>query len=96
MTLVRKSDNVIQVTINGGDGNPVTISGLSDLEIVAYQLPKTIIQRWLMSATQVSTINDTGGIVEVNFDRSKTKLLNFQKEELKLEVIATFADADFE
>jgi hypothetical protein len=96
MAIVKKSDNVIQVVINGSDGNPITITGLSDLEIVAYQLPKRIIQRWLLSSAQVVIIDDAAGIVNVYFDRSNTKLLNFKNEDCKLEVIATFADANFE
>lgn len=95
MAIVRRSDNVIQVTINGADGNPITISGLSDLEIVAYQKPKDIIQRWLKSSAQVTTVNDAGGVVSVNFDRANSKLLNFKIEDCKLEVIASFADANF-
>ena len=96
MAIVRKSDNVIQITINGGDGLPVTITGLSDLEIVAYQLPKRIIQRWTISGGGVVTVNDAGGIVKVYFDRDNTQLLNFKNENCKLEVIATFTDANFE
>lgn len=96
MAIVRKSDNVIQLTINGADGNPITISGLADLEVVAYQLPKAIIQRWLMSDGDVTTVNDAGGIVSVNFDRANTKLMNFKIEDCKLEVIASFSDTDFE
>ena len=96
MAIVRKSDNVIQITVNGGDGLPLTISGLVDLEILAYQLPKRIIQRWSVTGGTVTTINDAGGIVEVNFDRDKTKLLNFKNEDCKLEVVATFTDSDFE
>lgn len=95
MSIVRKSDNVIRVTINGSDGNPITITGLSDLEIVAYQKPKSIIQRWLLSDSEITIVNDAGGIVDVYFDRSNTKLLNFKNEDCKLEVIATFADTDF-
>jgi len=95
MSIVRKSDNVIRVTINGSDANPITISGLQDLEILAYQLPKSIIQRWLLSDGDVVTVNDAGGIVDVYFDRANTKLLNFKNENCKLEVIATFTDTDF-
>ena len=95
MSIVRKSDNVIRVTINGSDGNPITISGLEDLEILAYQLPKSIIQRWLLSDGDVVTVDDAGGVVDVYFDRANTKLLNFKNEDCKLEVIATFTDADF-
>lgn len=95
MSVVRKSDNVIQVTVNGGDGNPLTISALADLEIIAYQLPKTIIQRWLLSDGDITTINDAGGIVQVNFNRSNTKLLNFKIEDVKIEVIGSFTDSDF-
>ena len=95
MAIVRKSDNVIQITINGGDANPLTISGLADLEILAYQLPKTIVQRWVLSDGDITTVNDAGGIVSVNFARANTKLLNFKIEDCKLEVIASFTDADF-
>ena len=95
MSIVRKSDNIIQVTVNGGNGLPLTISSLVDLEIVAYQLPKAIVQRWLLSDGDIVTINDAGGIVEVYFDRANTKLLNFKNEDCKLEVIATFSDTDF-
>lgn len=95
MSVVRKSDYTIRVTVIGGDGNPITISALADLEIVAYQLPKTIIQRWLKSDGDVVTVNDSAGIVDVYFDRSNTKLLNFKNEDCKLEVIATFTDANF-
>jgi hypothetical protein len=95
MAIVRKSDNVIQLTINGADGNPITISGLSDLEVVAYQLPKTIVQRWVKSDGEITTVDDAGGIVSVNFNRSNTKLLNFKIDDCKLEVIASFTDTDF-
>jgi hypothetical protein len=96
MAIVRKSDNVIQVTINGSDGNPIVISGLADLEILAYQLPKTIVQRWVKSDGEITTVDDAGGIVSVNFNRSNTKLLNFKIDDCKLEVIASFTDANFE
>jgi len=96
MAIVRKSDNVIQLTINGGNGSPLTISALVDLEVVAYQLPKTIIQRWLLSSGQIVTINNVGGIVEVYFDRDNTQQLNFKNANCKLEVVATFTDANFE
>jgi hypothetical protein len=95
MAIVRRSDNVIQVTILGGNGLPLTITSLADLEIVAYQLPKTIIQRWLLSDSEITITNDAGGIVEVYFDRANTKLLNFKNEDCKLEVIASFTDTDF-
>jgi len=96
MAIVRKSDNVIQLTINGGNGSPLTISSLVDLEVVAYQLPKTIIQRWLLSAGQIVTINNAGGIVEVYFDRDNTQLLNFKNINCKLDLAASFSDANFE
>lgn len=89
----RKTDNVIRVTVNGSNGLPLTISGLSDLQIVVYQKPKTIIQSFLKSAGEVTTISDAGGIVEVNLDRANTKLLKI--EECKLEVVASFTDTDF-
>lgn len=95
MSIVRKTDSVIQVTVNGGDGNPMTITDLEDLEIVAYQLPKTIIQRWKLSDSEITIVNDTNGIVSVSFDRANTKLLNFKIEDCKLEVIGTFSDTDF-
>lgn len=96
MGLVRRSDNTIRVTITGADGNPVTISGLSDLEIVAYQKPRTIIQRWLMSDGDTVTVDDAGGIVDVYFDRENTQQLDFKTKECKLEVVATFSDSNFE
>lgn len=95
MSIVRKTDNVIQLTVNGGDGNPITISGLADLEVVAYQLPKSIVQRWKLSDSEITIVNDAGGIVQVNFDRANSKLLNFKIEDCKLEVIASFTDTDF-
>jgi len=95
MAIVRKSDNVIQITINGGDGNPITITDLLDLEIVAYQFPKSIVQRWKLSDSEITIVDDVNGIVSVNFDRANTKLLNFKIEDCKLEVIASFTDADF-
>jgi len=95
MAIPRRTDNVIQITVNGGDGNPITITGLADLEIVAYQLPKSIVQRWKLSDADITVVNDSGGVVSVNFDRANTKLLNFKIEDCKLEVIASFADADF-
>lgn len=95
MSIVRKTDNVIQLTVNGGDGNPVTITDLEDLEVVAYQEPKTIIQRWKLSDSNITVVNDAGGVVQVNFDRSNSKLLNFKIEDCKLEVVASFTDTDF-
>ena len=95
MAIVRKSDNVIELTINGGDGNPITITDLLDLEVVAYQLPKSIIQRWKLSDSEITIVNDAGGIVSVTFDRANTKLLNFKIEDCKLEVVALFTDTDF-
>lgn len=90
----RKTDNVVRVTVLGSNGLPLTISGLADLQIVIYQKPKTIIQSFLKSvAGQVTTISDAGGVVEVNVDRAKTKLLKI--EECKLEVVASFTDTDF-
>jgi methyl coenzyme M reductase subunit C-like uncharacterized protein (methanogenesis marker protein 7) len=95
MAIVRKSDNVIELTINGSDGNPITITGMADLEVVAYQLPKTIIQRWLLSDAEITIEDDAGGVVSVNFDRANTKLLNFKIDDCKLEVIASFTDSNF-
>jgi len=95
MSIVRKTDNVIQLTVNGGDGNPVTITDLEDLEVLVYQKPKTIIQRWLLSDSEITIVNDSGGVVQVNFNRANSKLLNFKIEDCKLEVIATFTDSDF-
>lgn len=96
MAIVRKSDNVIQLTVYGGDGNPLTISNMADLEILVYQKPKSIIQRWLKSDGEITTVNDSGGVVSVNFDRANSKLLNFKIEDVKLEVIGSFTDSDFE
>jgi len=95
MAIVRKSDNVIQITINGGDGNPITITDLLDLEVVAYQLPKSIIQRWKLSDSEITIVNDAGGVVSVNFERANTKLLNFKNNACKMEVVALFTDTDF-
>jgi hypothetical protein len=95
MAIVRKSDNVIELNIDGNDGNPITITGMADLELLVYQKPKTIIQRWLLSDAEITIVNDTGGVVSVNFDRANTKLLNFKNDDCKLEVIASFTDANF-
>jgi len=95
MSIVRKTDNVIQLTVNGGDGNPITITGLADLEVIAYQLPKSIVQRWKLSDSEITIVNDSGGVVQINFDRANSKLLNFKNEDIKLEVIASFTDTDF-
>lgn len=96
MSIVRKSDRVIQVTVTGGNGVPVTISTLDDLEVLVYQFPKRIIQRWLMSDGDVTTVNDIGGIVSVNLDRARTQAMNFKNDPCLLEVVASFADAYFE
>lgn len=96
MSIVRRTDRVIEVTVTGGNGVPVTISTLSDLELVAYQNPKRIIQRWLISDGDVTTVNNAGGIVSVNFDRANTQTLNFKNDPCLLEVIASFVDVDFE
>lgn len=95
MAIVRKSDNVIQLTLNGGDGNPLTISNMSDLEVLVYQKPKTIVQRWLLSDSEITIVNDAGGVVSVNFDRANSKLLDFKIEDVKLEVVGSFTDATF-
>jgi hypothetical protein len=92
-TLARKADAVITVTVVGSDGNPLVISTLEDLEIVAYQKPRTIYQRWKLSDAQITVTNDAGGIVDINFNRSATKAT--QVRDLFLEVIASFTDADF-
>jgi hypothetical protein len=96
MSIVRKSDRVIQVTVTGGNGTPVTISTLADLEILAYQFPKRIIQRWLLSDSEITTVNNAAGIVSVNFDRANTQTLNFKNDPCLLEVVASFTDIDFE
>ena len=93
MAIPRKTDNVLQVTVNGSDGLPLTITGLADLEIVIYQKPKTIIQRFIYSLAEIVIVNDAAGLVEVYIDRANTKLLKI--EEVKLEVIASFTDTDF-
>jgi hypothetical protein len=96
MSIVRKSDRVIQVTVTGGNGTPVTISTLADLELLVYQFPKRIVQRWILSDGDVTTVNDAGGVVSVNFDRANTQALNFKNDPSLLEVVASFVDADFE
>jgi len=96
MSIVRKSDRVIQVTVTGGNGTPVTISTLADLEILAYQFPKRIIQRWLLSDSEITTVNNAAGIVSVNFDRANTQTLNFKNDPCLLEVVASFTDVNFE
>jgi hypothetical protein len=96
MSIVRKSDRVIQVTVKDGNGSPITITTLDDLEILAYQFPKRIIQRWLLSDSEITTVNNVGGIVSVNFDRANTQTLNFKNDPCLLEVVALFTDADFE
>ncbi len=96
MAIVRKSDNTIELTINGGNGLPLTISGLLDLEILTYQLPKSVVQRWKLSDSEITVTNDSGGVVEVYFGRSNTKMLNYKIEDCKLEVIASFTDTNFE
>jgi hypothetical protein len=96
MSIVRKSDRVIQVTVMGGNGTPVTMSTLADLEILAYQFPKRIIQRWLLSDSEITTVNNAAGIVSVNFDRANTQTLNFKNDPCLLEVVASFTDVDFE
>jgi hypothetical protein len=96
MAIVRKSDRIIEVTVTGGNGSPVTISGLSDLELLAYQFPKRIVQRWLLSDAEVTVVNDSGGVVRVNFDRANTQGLNFKNDPCLLEVVASFSDVDFE
>jgi hypothetical protein len=84
------------VTVTGGNGTPVTISTLADLEILAYQFPKRIIQRWLLSDSEITTVNNAAGIVSVNFDRANTQTLNFKNDPCLLEVVASFTDIDFE
>lgn len=96
MSIVRKSDRVIQVTVTGGNGTPVTVSTLADLEILAYQFPKRIIQRWLLSDSEITTVNNAAGIVSVNFDRANTQTLNFKNDPCLLEVVASFTDVNFE
>lgn len=93
--IVRKSDNVVQVTINGSDGNPITISGLNDLEITVYQGAKKIIQQWRISNGNITIVNDAGGIVSVNLDRAKLTVNKTNIEKIFLEVAASFTDAEF-
>jgi hypothetical protein len=96
MSIVRKSDRVIQVSVKDGNGTAITISTLNDLEILVYQFPKRIIQRWVKSDGDITTVNDSGGVVTVNFNRDNTQLLNFKNDPCLLEVVALFTDADFE
>lgn len=95
-TLPRSSDSRVRFTVNGGDGNPITISGLEDLDIYIYQKPKKVIQQWNLDAGEIDIITDAAGLVEVLFDRANTQLFNFQLADLRGEVRATFTDVDFE
>lgn len=96
MSIVRKSDRVIQVTVTDGNGTPVTIMTLGELEILVYQFPKRIIQRWQLTDGEITVVNNAGGIVSVNFDRANTQTLNFKNDPCLLEVVASFFDVNFE
>lgn len=93
--IVRKSDNVIQITVNGSDGNPLTISDLSGLEITVYQGAKKIIQQWTTADGNITTVDNTAGIVSVNLDRTKLSVNKTNIDKIFLEVAALFVDADF-
>lgn len=93
--IVRKSDNVIQITVNGSNGLPLTISDLNGLEICVYQKPKKIIQQWSTSDGNITTVNDAGGIVSVNLDRAKLSVNKTNIEKIFLEVAALFDDTNF-
>lgn len=97
-TLPRSSDSRVRFTVTGSDGNPITISGLEDLDIYIYQKPKKVIQQWNLDDGTIDIITDAAGLVEVLLDRANTQFLLFQSDrsEVKGEVRATFVDADFE
>ncbi len=97
-TLPRSSDSRVRFTVTGSDGNPITISGLEDLDIYIYQKPKKVIQQWNLDDGTIDIITDAAGLVEVFLDRANTQFLLFQSDrsEVKGEVRATFVDADFE
>ena len=97
-TLPRSSDSRVRFTVTGSDGNPITISGLEDLDIYIYQKPKKVIQQWNLDDGTIDIITDAAGLVEVFLDRANTQFLLFQSDrsEIKGEVRATFVDADFE
>ena len=96
MAIVRKGDYVVEFNVKGDDNNPIAISSMEDLEILVYQFPKTIIQRWILSDAEITIENDAGGVVTVNLDRANTKKLNFKIDDCKGELIGFFADANFE
>ena len=96
--LPRSSDSRVRFTVTGSDGNPITISGLEDLDIYIYQKPKKVIQQWNLDDGTIDIITDAAGLVEVLLDRANTQFLLFKSDrsEVKGEVRATFVDADFE
>lgn len=94
-TLPRSSDSRVRFTLLGGDGLPVTISGLADMNIFVYQKPKKVIQSWNLDAGEITIITDASGIVEVLLDRANTELMNFQLKDLRGELAAHFTDASF-
>lgn len=93
--MTRNTDSVLEVTLTGEDELPLTISGIEDIEIIIYQFPKRIVQRFKKSEGNIITTDDTGGIVEVYIDRLNTMSLN-DKKECKLEVICYFSDVNFQ
>lgn len=97
-TLPRSSDSRVRITILGADGNPITISGLADLNIYCYQKAKEPIQSWNKVAGEIETITDAAGLVEVLLNRENTALLKFNPDNKKFffEVECIFTDADFE
>lgn len=94
-TLPRSSDSRVRITILGGDGTPIVISGLFDLNIYCYQKPKKVIQEWNYLAGDIEIITDAAGLVEVLLNRANTELLNFQLKDFFFEVAPIFTDADF-
>lgn len=90
---VNNNDHRIRVTVNG-NGSPLTISGLADLEIILYQDPKKIIQRWKKSTGNITTITDAAGLVEVKADRAN--MIGIPIKDLKIEVVVFTTDVAFE
>lgn len=94
--MIRNSDNIVEVTVTGSDGLPIAISSLEDLEVIIYQKPKRIVQRFKLSDGNITIVNNAAGTVECYLDRANTVLLNGKNDDCKIEVVGYFADANFE